>query len=204
MLQQYIISALVGYAFGNIQVAYLIGRKVGKIDIREHGSHNAGTSNITTIMGIKYGIVVGLIDILKGMFAVLTIKWLYPAQPNLALLSGILAVLGHIFPFYMGFRGGKGVAALIGVIFGLDWKLGVLFALLVAVPALITDYIVMGSFATFLALPVVIHLSGYPIVFTLVGVAMAGLIFYLHRHNIRRIRNKEEVKVSEVLLKKKK
>jgi acyl phosphate:glycerol-3-phosphate acyltransferase len=204
MLQQYIISALVGYAFGNIQVAYLIGRKVGKIDIREHGSHNAGTSNITTIMGIKYGIVVGLIDILKGMFAVLTIKWLYPAQPNLALLSGILAVLGHIFPFYMGFRGGKGVAALIGVMFGLDWKLGVLFALLVAVPALITDYIVMGSFATFLALPVVIHLSGYPIVFTLVGVAMAGLIFYLHRHNIRRIRNKEEVKVSEVLLKKKK
>jgi glycerol-3-phosphate acyltransferase PlsY len=204
MIQQYFISALVGYAFGNIQAAYLIGRKVGKIDIREHGSHNAGTSNVTTIMGIKYGIIVGLIDVLKGMFAVLTIKWLYPAQPNLALLSGILAVLGHIFPFYMGFRGGKGVAALIGVMFGLDWKLGVLFALLVAVPALITDYIVMGSFATFLALPVVTFLSGYPIVFTLVGGALAGLIFYLHRHNIRRIRNKEEVKVSEVLFKKKK
>ncbi len=204
MIQRYIISALVGYAFGNIQAAYLLGRMVGKIDIREHGSHNAGTSNITTIMGIKYGVVVGLVDVLKGVFAVLTIKWLYPAQPNLALLSGILAVLGHIFPFYMGFRGGKGVAALIGVMFGLDWKLGVLFAVLVAVPALISDYIVMGSFATFLALPVVAYFSGYPIGFTLVGVAMAGLIFHLHRHNIRRIRNREEVKVSEVLFKKKK
>lgn len=204
MIQQYVISALVGYAFGIIQAAYLIGRMAANIDIREHGSHNAGTSNVTTVMGLKYGIVVGLVDVLKGVFAVLVIKWLYPDSPNLALLSGIMAILGHIFPFYMGFRGGKGVAALVGVMFGLDWKLGVLFALLVAIPALLTDYIVMGSFSTFIALPVVTYFSGYPIGFTVVGVAMTGLIFYLHRHNIRRIRNREEVKISEVLFKKKK
>ena len=204
MNQQVIISALIGYAFGNIQAAYLIGRVFGSIDIREHGSHNAGTSNITTIMGIKYGIVVGLVDVFKGVFAVLTVKWFFPQDPNLALLSGIMAILGHIFPFYMGFRGGKGVAALIGVMAGLNWKLGVLFALLVAIPALVTDYIVMGSFATFLALPIITYISGYPIGFTLIGVGMAGLIFYLHRHNIYRIRAKEEVKVSEVLFKKKK
>ncbi len=204
MDQQFIMSALIGYLSGNIQAAYIIGRIVRRIDIREHGSHNAGTSNVTTIMGLKYGVVVGLVDVFKGVFAVLVIKWLYPANPDLALLSGIMAVLGHIFPFYMGFRGGKGVAALVGVMAGLDWKLGVLFALLVAIPALITDYIVMGSFATFLALPVVTYLSGYPIAFTIVGAAMAALIFYLHRHNIHRIRDKEEVKVSEVLFKKKK
>jgi len=203
MDQQFIMSALIGYLLGNIQAAYIIGRIVGRIDIREHGSHNAGTSNVTTIMGLKYGVVVGLVDVLKGVFAVLVIKWLYPGNANLALLSGIMAVLGHIFPFYMGFRGGKGVAALVGVMAGLDWKLGVLFALLVAIPALITDYIVMGSFATFLALPVVTYFSGYPIAFSIVGAAMAVLIFYLHRHNIRRIRAKEEVKVSEVLFKKK-
>lgn len=203
MNQQLIMSALIGYLSGNIQAAYIIGRIVRRIDIREHGSHNAGTSNVTTIMGLKYGVVVGLVDVFKGVFAVLVIKWLYPANPDLALLSGIMAVLGHIFPFYMGFRGGKGVAALVGVMAGLDWKLGVLFALLVAIPALITDYIVMGSFATFLALPVVTYLSGYPIAFSIVGAAMAVLIFYLHRHNIRRIRDKEEVKVSEVLFKKK-
>lgn len=202
MIQQIIISIMIGYAFGNIQSAYLIGRIFGGIDIREHGSNNAGASNVTTIMGIKYGVIVGLVDVLKGVFAVLIIKQFYPDNPDLALLSGIMAILGHIFPFFMKFRGGKGVAALVGVMFGLDWKLGVLFAALVAVPALITDYIVMGSFATFLAFPVVTHLSGYPLIFSMMGVVMAALIFYLHRHNIRRIRNKEEVKVSEVLFKK--
>jgi glycerol-3-phosphate acyltransferase PlsY len=155
-------------------------------------------------MGLKYGVIVGLVDVLKGMVAVLLMKQLYPNSPDLALLSGIMAILGHIFPFYMHFRGGKGVATLIGVMFGLDWRLGVLFVLLVAVPAAITDYIVMGSFATFLALPIVTYLKGYPLFFSLIGIALAGLVFYLHRHNIRRIRDKEEVKVSEVLFKKKK
>lgn len=203
MIQQTIITSLIGYMFGNIQSAFIIGRIFGGIDIREHGSHNAGASNVTTIMGIKYGVVVGLVDLLKGMFAVLTIKWIYPANPDLHFLAGIMAVLGHIFPFFMKFRGGKGVAALVGVMFGLDWKLGVLFALLVAVPSLITDYIVMGSFSTFLALPVVAYFSGYALIFIIMGVFMAVLIFYLHRHNIRRIINKEELKISEVLFKKK-
>jgi len=197
-----LVVVFVGYAFGNLQSAYLIGRIFGGIDIREHGSHNAGASNVTTIMGVHYGVVVGLVDILKGVFAVLVARWLYPGSPNLALLAGMMAILGHIFPFFMQFRGGKGVAALVGVMFGLNWKLGVLFVLLVAIPALLTDYIVMGSFATFLALPVVAYLSGYPLGFTIAGTAMAALIFYLHRHNIRRIIEKEEVKVSEVLFKK--
>ena len=204
MIYQTVIAILLGYALGNIQTAYLLCRSVRHIDIREHGSHNAGTSNVTTIMGLKYGVIVGLVDVLKGMAAVLLMKQLYPNSSDLALLSGIMAILGHIFPFYMRFRGGKGVATLIGVMFGLDWRLGVLFILLVAVPAAITDYIVMGSFATFLALPVVTYLRGYPLFFSLIGIALAALVFYLHRHNIRRIRNKEEVKVSEVLFKKKK
>jgi len=201
MTAQTVIAMLIGYGFGCIQSAYLLGRIFGKMDIRAHGSGNAGASNITAIMGWKYGIITGTVDILKGALAVLTVKWIYPASPDLAYLSGMMAVIGHIFPFYMKFRGGKGVAALVGMMFGVNWKLGILFALLVAVPALITDYIVSGSFTTFIALPIVTYLSGYPVWFFILSVCLTALCFYLHRGNIRRILAKEELKISAVMKK---
>jgi glycerol-3-phosphate acyltransferase PlsY len=202
MVNQAIIAILIGYAFGCIQSSYFLSKMVGKIDIREHGSGNAGASNITAIMGWKYGFIVGLVDVLKGVFAVLVVKWIYPDSPDLAYLSGIMAIIGHIFPFYMKFRGGKGVATLVGMTFGLNWKLGVLFALLVVLPALLTDYIVIGSFTVFIALPIVTYILSYPIVFTLMSVCLTILVFYLHRANIQRIINKEELKISAVIKRK--
>ncbi len=202
MVNQTIVAILIGYAFGSIQPAYFLSKMVGKMDIREHGSGNAGASNITAIMGWKYGFIVGLVDVLKGLFAVLVLKWIYPDSPDLAYLSGIMAIIGHIFPFYMKFRGGKGVATLVGMMFGLNWKLGIMFALLLAVPALLTDYIVVGSFSTFIALPIVTYLLGYPMVFTIIGICLIVLSFYLHRANIKRIINKEELKISAVIKKK--
>jgi glycerol-3-phosphate acyltransferase PlsY len=202
MINQVIITCLIGYLFGCIQAAFIISKTVGKMDIREHGSGNAGASNITTIMGLKFGVIVGLVDVLKGFFAVLLVKFIFPDNPDLAYLAGIMAILGHIFPFYMKFRGGKGVATLVGMMFGIDWKLGVLFALLVIIPALLTDYIVVGSFTTFTALPIVTYILDYPLVFTILGLFLTVLIFYLHRFNIQRIKNKEETKISSVLKKK--
>lgn len=202
MITQTIIVVLIGYAFGCIQAAYILSKTVGEMDIREHGSGNAGASNITAIMGVKYGAIVGVVDVLKGMFAVLTVKWIYPGSPDLAYLAGIMAIVGHIFPFYMKFRGGKGVAALVGMMIGVNWKLGLLFLLLLAVPALLADYIVIGSFATFIALPIVTYVLGYPLIFTIIGVGLTILCFYLHRANIQRIINKEELKISGVLKKK--
>lgn len=202
MVIQIIISGLIGYLLGCVQAAFLISKFVGKMDIREHGSGNAGASNITTIMGIKYGVIVGLVDILKGILAVSIVKWIYPENPDLAFLSGLMAIVGHIFPFYMKFRGGKGVAALVGMMIGLNWKLGLLFALLVIIPAVLTNYIVVGSFTTFTALPIVTYIEGYPLVFVIFGLSLAVLVFYLHRFNIQRIINKEETKISSVLFKK--
>ncbi len=202
MVTKTIIAILIGYAFGCIQSAYFLSKMVGKMDIREHGSGNAGASNITTIMGVKFGFIVGLVDVLKGIFAVLVVKWIYPDSPDLAYLSGIMAILGHIFPFYLKFRGGKGVATLVGMMFGLNWKLGILFLLLVALPALLIDYIVAGSFTAFVALPVVTYFLEYPLIFTVMGVCLTILCFYLHRANIQRIINKEEVKIRAVLKKK--
>ncbi len=193
MIINILISMLIGYLFGSIQSAYVIGRLVGKMDIREQGSGNAGASNVTTIMGIKYGVVVGLVDILKGVFAVLIVKSVYPGSPNLAYLSGLMAIVGHIFPFYLRFRGGKGVATLVGMMFGVDWKLGLLFLLLVAVPALAADIITVGSLTAFTGLPVVSFLNGLPIWIIVFSVVLAALSFYLHRSNIRRILAGEEL-----------
>ncbi len=202
MITKTIIAILIGYGFGCIQAAYILSKTVGKMDIREHGSGNAGASNVTTIMGLKFGVIVALVDVLKGVFAVLVVKWIYPDSPDLAYLSGIMAILGHIYPFYLKFRGGKGVATLVGMMFGLDWKLGILFLLLVAIPALLADYIVAGSFTAFIALPIVTYSLGYPIVFSMMGVFMTFLVIYLHRGNIQRLINKEEVKISAVVKKK--
>jgi len=202
MLNQTIITILIGYAFGCIQAAYILSKTVGKMDIREHGSGNAGASNITAIMGWKYGFIVAFVDVLKGICAVLVVKWIYPDSPDLAYLSGMMVIIGHIFPFYMKFRGGKGVAALLGMMIGLNWKLGLFFGLLVIIPALLTDYIVSGSFTTFIALPIVTYTSGYPIAFTLMSVCLTVLCFYLHRANIQRIINKEELKISTVIKRK--
>ena len=82
---------------------------------------------------------------------------------------------------------------------GLNWKLGILFGLLVVIPALLTDYIVAGSFTIFIALPVVTYISGYPFIFTLISICLTILCFYLHRANIKRIINKEELKISTVI-----
>ncbi|MCD6355911.1 MAG: glycerol-3-phosphate 1-O-acyltransferase PlsY [Anaerolineaceae bacterium] len=202
MVKQAISTIFIGYAFGCIQTAYFLSKIVGKMDIREHGSGNAGASNITAIMGWKYGFIVGFVDILKGAFAVLVVLWIYPGSADLAYLSGLMAIIGHIFPFYMKFRGGKGVATLVGMMFGVNWKLGILFALLVAVPALLSDYIVSGSLTTFIALPIVTYVSGYPIALTFLSVCLTMLCFYLHRANIQRIINKEELKISAVLKRK--
>ena len=202
MATQIMLTLIIGYLFGCLQSAFILGKLVRKIDIRDHGSGNAGASNITSTLGLKFGVIVGLVDILKGFFAVQVVKWIYPGNPDLAYLAGLMAILGHIFPFYLKFRGGKGVATLAGMMFGVNWKLGLFFVLLVAVPALVTDYIVAGSFSTFIALPIVTYFSGYPILMTLLSLGLTVLCFYLHRANIQRILDKEELKISAVIFKK--
>ena len=97
-------------------------------------------------MGWKYGFFVAFVDVLKGIFAILIAKWIFPDSPDLTYLSGIMEIIGHIFPLYLKFRGGKGVATLVEMMFGLNWKLGIFFVLLVFIPALIAVYIVVGSF----------------------------------------------------------
>ncbi len=147
MLQ--IISAiLIGYLFGCFQTSYFISKKFGKKDIREMGSGNAGASNVTSEMGWKFGILTGISDVLKAFMPVKLIVLIFPYsyQPvELMAIAGVGAVLGHIYPFFMGFRGGKGVACYIGMMLAIDWKIGVAAIIFLLVLTIITDYVAIAS-----------------------------------------------------------
>ncbi|HEY88679.1 MAG TPA: glycerol-3-phosphate 1-O-acyltransferase PlsY [Thermoflexia bacterium] len=193
-----LIAILIGYALGSIQTAYFMGRLVKQIDIREHGSGNAGASNVVVVLGWKYGFITGVLDIIKAVIAVLIVKTLYPGNPTLPYLAGISAILGHLYPFYLGFRGGKGVACLIGMFFGLNFWWGLLLLGSTILLVLLTDYVVGGSLSLFAAFPIITLRLGQPPSIIVLSVILTAIIFYKHRSNVRRIINKEELTISEV------
>ena len=207
MVMQTVIAILIGYLFGCIQAAFILSKLVGKMDIREHGSGNAGASNITTIMGVKYGFIVGLVDVLKGLFAVLVIKWIYPGSPDLAYLSGIMAILGHIFPIYLKFKGGKGVSTSFGVALGL-WPYFTVcasfFAVTWVVVALTWRYVSLASICGSITFPVTLAIAIamkrnwdlanlWPLL--VAATAIPILVIVLHRGNIKRLIAGTESKV---------
>ena len=136
-------GTLVAYLLGSIPTAYIFGKLLKGIDVREHGSGNVGATNTLRAVGKLPALLVFLIDFAKGLVAVKVIPLFWEGHPPyFYVFLGIAAVAGHIWPVFLKFRGGKGVATLVGMMFGVNWMLGVLCALLVAVPALVTDYIV--------------------------------------------------------------
>ena len=139
-----IVCLAIGYVFGLFQTAYIVGRTRG-IDIREHGSGNSGTTNAMRILGKKAGLIVFLGDVLKSLLALLLVGFLFgKTHPEAVYLlktwtfAGV--VLGHDYPFYMGFRGGKGVAVMAGYVFGFHWSFILPGILMFFIPYLITGY----------------------------------------------------------------
>lgn len=144
-----IISLVIGYCFGLIQTAYLYGR-MNHIDIRQHGSGNAGTTNALRVLGKKAGLIVFLGDVLKTIAACVAARLLFGrSHPELAVLyslyGGLGAVLGHNYPFYMKFKGGKGIAAMAGILIALDWRITLTCLVIFVVTVAVTRYVSLGS-----------------------------------------------------------
>ncbi len=188
-------SILIGYLLGNFNPSYLIARKKG-FDIRKRGSGNAGASNAVITMGKAVGAFSALFDIFKAFVAVEFAAHLFPQLPQAGNLAGVACIFGHVFPILMGFRGGKGLAALGGVVLAFDLR--IFFALLFAevILALIVDYICIVPITASVLFPILYLL------FTedLQGAAIYGLatllILYKHTENIRRIRGGTEAHLS--------
>jgi len=198
-----VVSAIVGYLFGCIQASYFIGKFVRRIDIRQHGSTNSGASNVTMVMGLKWGLIAGFIDMLKASAAVWVVRAVYPGSDDALFIAGFFAVMGHIYPFFMGFRGGKGIASLIGMYLAVDWRFGLIILGIQVVASAVTDLVTTGSVILYLSLPFLTIYYGYSPTALYISLVLVVIGLYKHYPNMIRILKKEEPRIRAVLFKKK-
>lgn len=182
----YIIIVIGAYLLGCSNLAlYLFKWK--KVDARSKGSGNLGASNATVLLGWTAGIAVAVHDIGKAALSVILAQVLFPNLDYAGAAAGVACVLGHIFPFYLKFRGGKGFASYLGMIIGLNWKFALVILILVGVVTLVTDYIVAGTTLTILSSPVYLGWSNHNVIFALILCLATAVIIYKHRDNYVRI-----------------
>ena len=193
------IFGLAAYLIGAIPTALWVGKAYYGIDIREHGSGNSGATNTFRVLGKKPGSVVMAVDILKGWTATSLVGFLiyYNAIPEdyivpCQLLYGFLAVLGHVYPVYAGFRGGKGVATLLGMVLAIQTEVALICLLIFIIVLLITKYVSLGSMLAAISFPILLLLPwfrpehSYNLLLGF-GVLVAILVVFTHRKNIGRL-----------------
>ncbi|MGI6011098.1 MAG: glycerol-3-phosphate 1-O-acyltransferase PlsY [Ruminococcus sp.] len=196
-----IVCLLIGYLFGMIQTSYIYGRLQG-IDIREYGSGNAGTTNALRTLGKKAGLITLLGDAFKCVLAVAVVSLIYgKIHPEyiqlLRLYAAAGTILGHNFPVYLKFRGGKGIAATAGLLLSYDLRVAITALIVFIVVFLVTHYVSLGSlvvYAVFLAGTVILGQMGefhmeQPYLYEMYGVAvfLTVLAVFRHRENIVRL-----------------
>ncbi len=197
----YFVSCAIGYFLGCINAAYFLSRSRG-FDIRDRGSGNAGASNVVANMGWKYGVMTAAFDILKGFFAVLIAQWLFPNTPSIGLIAGMFAVIGHIFPFYLRFRGGKGFASYIGAMFAFNWKVAAVILIISLAIGLITSYIALATLTFSTAFTIYYILQQLAAILLVLLIFVEIVIIVKHLSNIKRILSGTEDKISSALHKK--
>ena len=143
-----VLCLIIGYVFGLFQTGYLYS-KAHNMDIRKYGSGNSGSTNVLRVMGKKAALIVFIGDVSKMILACLLTRYLYREQPGMMyvylLYTGFGVVLGHNFPFYMGFKGGKGIAASAGLFAALDWRIMVVCLVVFVLVVALTRYVSLGS-----------------------------------------------------------
>lgn len=206
-----LICLVFGYAFGLIQSGYLYG-KSKNMDIRQYGSGNAGSTNVLRVMGKKAGAVVFLGDFFKAVIAICLVRLIFgPRGMNsgsvdiLCLYTGIGVTLGHNFPFYLKFKGGKGIACMAGIMTAMDIRITLTCFVVFAAVVLFTRYVSLGSILvsiTFFAELVIFgQMGSYAVAeshlpeFYLLGAALMCLAVWRHRANIKRLLSGTENKV---------
>ena len=188
----YFAASLLGYLLGCSNLAYYISRAAKK-DIRKDGSGNLGASNATILFGWKAGVSVAVHDVGKALLAAVLARFLFPDLEYAGAAAGVAAVYGHIFPFYLKFRGGKGLASFWGMTVALNWKLGLIAGIVIILATLITDYIVIGTFSTIALVPSYTGLITHNWILALILAVASLVIFYKHWENIGRLIRKEEI-----------
>ncbi|MBW6464131.1 MAG: glycerol-3-phosphate 1-O-acyltransferase PlsY [Bacillota bacterium] len=191
-----VLILIAAYLLGSLPFGYLMSKLFLKTDIRNHGSGNIGATNVLRVAGWRAALPVFLLDLLKGFFAVILAK----AVSDLSavyLAAGFLAMIGHSFPVFLKFKGGKAAATAIGVLAALSgWALLILALCAVGI-VYFTRYVSLGSIIGSILVPVIFLILGYDWQYVLFGVATALLVVYRHRENIDRLRKGTESKFGQ-------
>ena len=203
----YIIVGIVAYLIGSISFSVIISKKMAGFDVREKGSGNAGTTNMLRSVGKKAAILTLLGDALKGvvaiLFAIIVGAIAKSADKSLLVqIAGILVVVGHTFPIFFGFKGGKGVATSLGVLLMTNWKIGLICLVFALVLMAVTRMVSLGSIGAAVLFPVLvlfIH-TNFTISegssYFIYSVILAAIVIFNHRANVQRILNGTENKLS--------
>lgn len=202
----YIIFSIVAYLLGSIPSAVWVGKAWYNIDVREHGSKNAGATNTFRVLGKKPGIVVLSIDIIKGALATFlpvvvlnsTLRIENEHVIQIQILAAILAVIGHVFPIFAQFKGGKGVATSLGVIIGLQPLAALVCVVLFLIVFILFQFVSLGAIVAALSFPLVIRFiiqedSNWLFCFSIL---LSFLVIFAHRKNIGRLVKGEEAKMN--------
>lgn len=188
----YLIATTLGYLLGCSNLAYYISL-ARKQDIRKFGTGNLGASNATVLFGWKAGISVAIHDAGKAILAVLMARWLFPDLEYAGAAAGVAAVLGHNFPFYLNFKGGKGTASFVGLTLALNWKLALAVLAVIVLATVITDYIVIGTFSAIVMVPAYMGFFLQNLMLMAIVCVASFAIFCKHWENIGRLIRKEEI-----------
>ena len=178
--------------------------KFKKVNLKESGSKNYGASNTTAMIGVKAGFLVLLHDLLKSYLAVVIINWLFPDARYAGLTAGMFAVVGHIYPFYLKFNGGKGFASFMGALLAIEPLFMACLMLAALIFAFIVDYVVAGTFSIITIAPLHIAFMRSDMTLLIIIGLISILIFIKHRENIKNLvtRNGKEMKIRATLFKK--
>jgi glycerol-3-phosphate acyltransferase PlsY len=199
---QYVLAIIIGYIFGNIQTSFILGKLFKSIDIRDKGTSNAGASNAVIVLGWKYGVVTFLGDMLKSACAMWIVLYLSGGNIDLAVLAGVMAMIGHIYPVFMGFKGGKGIASIMGIMLGLNGFLAIVLYFTIVLGAIITNYLFWGELLILILFPLGAFLFGYSNFTVLLIIFACLLSAYKLRENFIRTCKGTEARLSDVLIKK--
>ncbi|TCP69839.1 glycerol-3-phosphate 1-O-acyltransferase PlsY [Baia soyae] len=181
----WVVPIVLAYLLGSISFSYVVGKITRGIDIREHGSGNAGATNTLRTLGKTAAIVVAALDLSKGIASVLLAGWLSANDPIVLMVSGLAAVAGHNWPVYLGFRGGKGIATTVGVFLALMFQATLIAGVIAIIVIVITRYVSLGSLIFTATLPIAIYFVGtYPTVYLWTSLLFTVFAFWRHRSNL--------------------
>ena len=191
----FIVSVLFAYLLGSVSFSYIAGKMVAGVDIRQHGSGNAGATNTLRVIGVKWGLIVLLADVVKGVLAVAFAHLITGGSLVAMTFAGLFAIIGHNWPIYYGFRGGKGVATTIGVLFTLGFMPALYAGLVGLVLIVLTRYVSLGSLVFVTLTPIFAIAMRSPWYVIVIAFVIALMSFWRHRSNIERLLHGQERKV---------